>query len=226
MASDISLAVGDGARRMTYAELADIRRISVASAMRLVRRKNWPRQTGNDGVVRILVPLSAASDREERRAQFRGEAVADKRNVRRRQPRTSDRTSAPDIRRTIETLESAIATLSGQLDIAQSALTAERDRAERSDRRIDELLHQLADGSERGPGTDPMTAIGIQTLSQAIEMLREDVDRERDRADRSERQIEDGCKRVDDLLIELADARTAAMRAVPRRRRCAPSSRC
>ena len=26
-------------------------------------------------------------------------------------------------------------------------------------------------------GTDPMTAIGIQTLSQAIEMLREDVDR-------------------------------------------------
>ena len=41
MQSDIALAVGDGARRMTYAELADIRRTSVPSAMRLVRGKNW-----------------------------------------------------------------------------------------------------------------------------------------------------------------------------------------
>jgi hypothetical protein len=44
MQSDIALAVGDGARRMTYAELADSRRTSVPSAMRLVRVKNWPRQ--------------------------------------------------------------------------------------------------------------------------------------------------------------------------------------
>jgi hypothetical protein len=60
MASDISLAVGDGARRMTYAELAAVRGISVVSAERLVRRKHWPRQVGNDGVVRILVPLTEA----------------------------------------------------------------------------------------------------------------------------------------------------------------------
>jgi hypothetical protein len=45
---DLSLAVGNGARRMTYAELADIRGISRASAERLVRRRKWPRQTGND----------------------------------------------------------------------------------------------------------------------------------------------------------------------------------
>lgn len=69
-----------------------------------------------------------------------------------------------------------------------------------------------------GPGTDPLTAIAIQTLSQAVEMLREDVEHERDRADRAERQVEverqqveEGRKRVDGLLIELADARTAAM---------------
>jgi hypothetical protein len=34
MASDITLAVGDGARRMTYAELAQARGISLASARR------------------------------------------------------------------------------------------------------------------------------------------------------------------------------------------------
>jgi hypothetical protein len=60
MASDITLAVGDGARRMTYAELAAVRGISPLSAQRLVRRKNWPRQVGNDGVVRVLVPLTEA----------------------------------------------------------------------------------------------------------------------------------------------------------------------
>lgn len=60
MASDISLAVGDGARRMTYAELADVRGISALSAERLVRRKHWPRQAGNDGVIRVLVPLAEA----------------------------------------------------------------------------------------------------------------------------------------------------------------------
>ena len=57
MASDISLAVGDGARRMTYAELAAVRGTSQASAVRLVRRHRWPRQAGNDGVVRVTVPL-------------------------------------------------------------------------------------------------------------------------------------------------------------------------
>ena len=59
MASDISLAVGDGARRMTYAEIAEARGISLPSARRLVLRHRWLRQTGNDGVVRVTVPLTA-----------------------------------------------------------------------------------------------------------------------------------------------------------------------
>src|SRR5215471_15778227 len=59
MASDISLAVGDGARRMTYAELAAVRGISRTSAKRLAQRHHWGRQVGNDGVVRVTVPLSA-----------------------------------------------------------------------------------------------------------------------------------------------------------------------
>jgi hypothetical protein len=59
MANDISLAVGDGSRRMTYAELAAVRGISLPSARRLVLRHRWARQTGNDGVVRVTVPLTA-----------------------------------------------------------------------------------------------------------------------------------------------------------------------
>jgi len=66
--------------------------------------------------------------------------------------------------------------------------------------------------------TDPLTAIAIQTLSQAVEMLRQDVEHARDRANRAEAQVEvEGQlveqvrKRVEGLLIELAEARAAAM---------------
>jgi hypothetical protein len=45
-------------------------------------------------------------------------------------------------------------------------------------------------------GTDPLTVIAIETLSQAVEMLREDLGIAR---------------RIDELLHQLADARIAAM---------------
>ena len=50
-------------------------------------------------------------------------------------------------------------------------------------------------------------AIAIQTLSQAIEMLREDIEHERHRADRAERGVEEGRKRIDELQTSLADKR-------------------
>jgi len=56
-----------------------------------------------------------------------------------------------------------------------------------------------------------MAAIGIQTLSQAVEMLRQDVEHERERGDQAERQAAEGRKRIDELLHELADVRTEAM---------------
>ena len=62
--SDISLAVVDGARRMTYAELAAVRGISKHAAETLVRRRKWLKQIGNDGVVRVLVPPDEAPRRQ------------------------------------------------------------------------------------------------------------------------------------------------------------------
>jgi hypothetical protein len=47
------------ARRMTYVEIAAARKISLASARRLVLRHHWPRQTGNDGLVKVTVPMTA-----------------------------------------------------------------------------------------------------------------------------------------------------------------------
>lgn len=47
----------DRTRSLTYAEMASTMAITVASAKNLARRKRWPRQRGNDGLVRVLVPL-------------------------------------------------------------------------------------------------------------------------------------------------------------------------
>jgi hypothetical protein len=49
-----------GVAWMTKAEQqAGVRRICIASAYRLIRRKGWRRQPGNDGRVRVLVPSEA-----------------------------------------------------------------------------------------------------------------------------------------------------------------------
>jgi hypothetical protein len=46
------------ARWLSYDEIADMRGIDRASAIRMVRRKQWPKQDGNDGTTRVAVPGS------------------------------------------------------------------------------------------------------------------------------------------------------------------------
>jgi hypothetical protein len=46
----------DAGRWLNYAEIAALRRISKASAERLVRRRRWRKQTDNRGVARAYVP--------------------------------------------------------------------------------------------------------------------------------------------------------------------------
>ena len=60
------VAVTEDARWLSYTELAAERGISRASAIRMVRRQRWRRQTGNDGEARVLVPATALpGDRPE-----------------------------------------------------------------------------------------------------------------------------------------------------------------
>jgi hypothetical protein len=141
MASDITLAVGDGSRRMTYAELADIRRISVKSAERLVRRR-WPKQTGNDGVVRVLVPLKDVSPASQRTTRVRPQMTGP--DIRGQ----TEETFADDRR----TLERAIDVLSAQLEHEWTRADDERARAERSETerrwlqvKLDDTQAQLTD---------------------------------------------------------------------------------
>src|SRR5215210_4058795 len=42
--------------RLTYAELAEARGVSLGAARRMVYRHRWQKQVGNDGLSHILVP--------------------------------------------------------------------------------------------------------------------------------------------------------------------------
>jgi hypothetical protein len=158
MASDISLAVGDGARRMTYAELARAKGISLSSARQLVRRHHWPKQVGNDGYVKVTVPLAAlthVNTQDRDTGSDRGTAPSDTASQSKalKTRETSDAVSAlgeaaseaPSDRGSdtvSETLSRAVDSLREQLGIAN-------DRAERAERRINELQAALADERRR-----------------------------------------------------------------------------
>jgi hypothetical protein len=174
MASDISLAVGDGARRMTYAELATVRGVSLASARRLVLRHRWPRQTGNDGVVRVTVPLTALRKNPET-ADFRDTTTPG--SVTTTDPAPPDSVSHVPDAMTFERVSTTDAA-------AAAAVTT----------------------------TDPLTVIAIQTLSQAVDMLREDLGianslrlAERERAER----------RVNELQALLTEEQRQAQTSAP-----------
>ena len=57
--------VGDDLRWLSYGELGQARGISTASAIRLAFRRKWRRQDGNDGAVRVAVPVDEANPQKE-----------------------------------------------------------------------------------------------------------------------------------------------------------------
>ena len=57
--------VGDDFRWLSYGELGQARGISTASAIRLAFRRQWRRQDGNDGTVRVAVPVDEAKPQAE-----------------------------------------------------------------------------------------------------------------------------------------------------------------
>ena len=256
MASDITLAVGDGARRMTYAELAIVRGISAASARRLVLRHRWPRQTGNDGVVRVTVPLTALRKIPET-VDFPDTTtpgsitttdpvlpdsvshVTDAMTV--EYASTTDAAAAAAVTTTdpltviaIQTLSQAVDMLREDLGIANSFLLAERERAGRAERRVDELqgllteerrqaqtsapdirgiikevIREIAGAAPPDNGDDDRER--LQTLESTIAALREQVEYAQSGLAAEQQRAEQAEHRVDELLVALADARTAAL---------------
>lgn len=97
-------------RWMSYPELAEARRITTSSAIRLVLRRGWRRQKDNQGIMRALVP------------QKWSEPAPGK-----------DVDPSADFRQAIEALEASVATLSARAEEAERAAQTERERANRAE---------------------------------------------------------------------------------------------
>ena len=197
-------------RWLTYREAGELLGIS-ANAIRVrAQRARWPRRLPNmpgaptlvrvpeDVLVRPGAPPVPRSGGERA-----GHAIAD--------PNGDERAHEGAHVRVLEAAQAfaqGIALLGEQLA--------------RANHQIDVLEAQLAEASEKGSQTDPLPTIGIQTLSQTVEMLREDVAvansslrAERERAEHRIGELQtlltEERRRIDGLHTDLADARTAAV---------------
>ena len=109
------------ARWMSFAEIGENRRISKASAVKLVRRHGWRRQRDNQGQVRALVPQTWLQDPPEREGDS---------------PRDNTSDSTPDNRLVadaVAALRDAVVTLKERAERAESLTDAEHARADRAE---------------------------------------------------------------------------------------------
>ena len=107
----------DGGQWMTYPELAALRRVSRASAERMVRRHKWRRQDDNRGHVRAYIPAEwCVPPTEDVRRDIR-------------------RDGRGDVTAVIAPLQAAIAVLREQLDHANQQADRAETRAEQAENR-------------------------------------------------------------------------------------------
>jgi hypothetical protein len=149
MASDITLAVGDGSRRMSYAALAEARGISVLAARQLTRRHRWHKQVGNDGFVVVSVPLSALEnpqkpDKSADTASRHRVATADTAS-----DAASD-TASDTASDAVRAFETALSICSAQLEQAAADKAELRQQLDRERTRADRAEAQISDAQAAG----------------------------------------------------------------------------
>src|SRR6516225_4953599 len=189
------VADSDRERWLPYAEAGELLGITSAAARMLAKRRGWARRMPNayGDRAHVLVPADAVA-RSRSRSALNGELHGEQRAP----------SVAIDMLNMIrEMLGEIVAPLSTQLD-------HERRRTDEAIRQANDAItaERIApDRATPGPGTaesasDPLTVIGIQTLSQSVEMLHEDL-AIANRALVSER--EQAERRADELLALLAE---------------------
>jgi hypothetical protein len=126
------------ARWMTFTELAEVRGISKASAIKLIRRRGWRRQRDNQGHVRALVPLPWASGEEDGERDRAGDREPD--NQRDSTPGSLPYTGAIEVmlQALREAKDSEIAILREHLARSVALIDGFRERADRAEARAEE----------------------------------------------------------------------------------------
>ena len=126
----------EAGRWLGYAELAELRGISKASATRMAFRYKWRRQEGNDGTARVFVPFSALHGKGSGSAIERMAAAIE--------------TAMGLFRQRVEAAETRADQADARAQRAQITAEVERSRADRAEQdldrersRADELQNRL-----------------------------------------------------------------------------------
>jgi hypothetical protein len=188
---------------MTYAELAAARGITTGSAEQLTRRKRWPRQLGNDGMVRVLVPLG--EDRVTPHQQVPPKPPMKAPDVggmagAYEGPPSQGAIRAPDIGDVIrQAIRDAVAPLAAQLEQERARADSEQTRAESE--------HVRAHSEQIRADSERVRANSEQKRADRAE-LREDS--ERTRADSERIRAEELQAKLDTAAAAERIAREAA----------------
>jgi chromosome segregation ATPase len=126
-------------RWLSYDEIADMRGIDRASAIRMVRRKHWQKRDANDGTTRVAVPGTFFRVTRTKTA-VPGQSVTGQPPSITGQTQDNDNDNAPTINalldhvRTLrEQLGRERAALEGKAIVLREAVAGERERAERAE---------------------------------------------------------------------------------------------
>jgi hypothetical protein len=137
---------------MTYDQLADTRDIKRDGARRLAQRHRWRRQTGNDGLARVLVPSEWLTTRGDSTRDIAGDTPAAPDSV------------APDIAGVVAALQAAfekamaevreakdgeIATLRDTVEGLRSTVARTEHRAQHAEARATESEANVRDAESR-----------------------------------------------------------------------------
>ena len=185
---------------LSYAELAAIRGINRASAVKLVQRERWPRSSGNDRArtIRVLVPTDWLAPAKER-------AVAS---------RDTPATSGEDTRHLVATIASltsafdtALASLTEQLARSEQGRELERVRADAAIALVDQTMAALADANAR---TD-RAEVETPELRGQIEALTAELVTAKEAAERARREAVHEAREAAQALDALRAAEAARL---------------
>jgi hypothetical protein len=130
---------------LTHSEIAAIRGISTASAIKLALRHRWRKQKDNRGTLRCLVPADFIGPQPSLRAVSRADAGVE---------------AGADLSAAIATLQSAVTLLGDQL-------AHERTRADTAQTERDDLRTKLADAqAELAAAQDQVAAARARTVAE------------------------------------------------------------